>query len=268
MRLLKVNADGTFSLKTFLATQIPSYAILSHTWEWDNSQEVSFQDLSNGIGSSKAGYTKIQFCGEQARKDGLQYCWIDTCCIDKTNNTELTEAINSMFRWYQNAAKCYVYLSDVSNHDVDLTTLSSASPRNNSAFKASRWFTRGWTLQELLAPRIVCFYTKDGVHIGDKQSLEVDIHEITSIAISALRGDQLSHFSVDERFSWAEHRQTSIEEDKVYCLLGIFNIHLPLIYGESKENALIRLKEEIDKRAGIKTLHRGTLATVSPNPSR
>src|ERR1700710_1137417 len=112
MRLLYYNDDGNFSLATFFADKIPKkYAILSHTWE---AEEVTFEDLHNGTGIWKAGYQKIRFCGEQARRDGLQYFWVDTCCIDKSNAVELQEAINSMFRWYQNAVLCYVYLSDVS----------------------------------------------------------------------------------------------------------------------------------------------------------
>jgi hypothetical protein len=113
MRLLHVNADGGISLTTFRSNNTPGYAILSHTWEVDN-QEFTFADMTSGVGNSKAGYKKIQFCGDQAQKDALRYFWVDSCCIDKSNSTELSEAINSMFRWYRNAAKCYVYLSDVS----------------------------------------------------------------------------------------------------------------------------------------------------------
>ena len=154
MRLLNVNGDGRFTLTTFIGKQIPSYGILSHTWE-KNDQEVTFQDLQKGEGSSKPGYRKIRFCGDQAHKDGLKYFWIDSCCIDKSNSTELHEAINSMFHWYQNAAKCYVYLSDVS-------AVKSTQLQWQSAFVRSRWFTRGWTLQELLAPRSVEFFSRDG----------------------------------------------------------------------------------------------------------
>jgi hypothetical protein len=113
MRLLKANADGGFSLTYFPDNKTPSYAILSHTWEADN-EEVTYKDLMNGKGSTKNGYRKIQFCGERVKRDGLQYFWVDSCCIDKMNMPELTKAINCMFRWYRDAAKCYVYLSDVS----------------------------------------------------------------------------------------------------------------------------------------------------------
>jgi hypothetical protein len=111
MRLLQCDKNGDLSLTEFFESRIPEYAILSYRWE---AEEVTFKDLIDGISKSKAGYSKIEFCGEQARRDGLQYFWVDTCCIDKSNSTELAEAINSMFRWYQKAARCYVYLLDVS----------------------------------------------------------------------------------------------------------------------------------------------------------
>ena len=193
MRLLKQNSDGELSLtKDFVGDNIPilEYAILSHTWGED-TEEVTFQDLRDGTGNSKAGFGKIQFCGEQGRRDGLEYFWVDTCCIDKSNSTELTEAINSMFRWYQNATKCYVYLQDVS------TTKRKASNQFSEftwepAFQTSRWFTRGWTLQELLAPTSVEFFSREGRRVGDKRTLEQQIHKITGIAVSALQGTPLS----------------------------------------------------------------------------
>jgi hypothetical protein len=234
MRLLSANANGSFTLTTFAGNQIPSYAILSHTWEEDD-QEVTFQDITTASASNKMGYRKIQFCRGKAETDGLRYFWVDSCCIDKSSSSELTEAINSMFRWYQDAAKCYVYLSDV------------VKPLWTSAFMQCRWFTRGWTLQELLAPRTVEFFTRDGEWIGDKVSLERQIHEITGIAVRALQGIPLAQISNEERRAWSANRQTTIEEDQAYCLLGIFGIHMPLIYGEGKRNAFRRLQEEIDK---------------------
>ena len=140
-------------LQQFSPDDVPNYAILSHRWE-ANNQEVTYQDLTTGVGSHKMGYRKIQFCAERAGRDGLQYFWVDSCCIDKGNLVELTAAINSMFRWYQNAAKCYVYLSNIS---MGKYTLSS-EPIWESDFRRSQWFTRGWTLQELLAPRSVEFF--------------------------------------------------------------------------------------------------------------
>ena len=240
MHLLKFDNDGKPALTRFIVGNVPRYAILSHRWEADD-QEVTFKDVTDGVGANKLGYAKIQFCGERARKDGLHHFWVDSCCIDKSSSAELQEAINSMFRWYQNAARCYVYLSDVS------TSKQSRSSELlwESAFGQSRWFTRGWTLQELLAPLSVEFFSRDGKRLGDKKSLEVQIHHITGIAVQALRGTSLSEFSIDERKSWATNRKTTIEEDQAYCLLGIFDTYLPLIYGEGKENAFCRLEKEI-----------------------
>ena len=137
MRLLEILPSGDFRLTPKLYdNKIPQYAILSHTWG-DESQEVTFEDMVNGSGWHKAGYEKIRFCGEQARRDGLKYFWVDTCCIDKSSSAELAEAINSMFRWYSDAAKCYVYLSDVSVYDYELSRFTW-----ESAFRKCRWFTR------------------------------------------------------------------------------------------------------------------------------
>ncbi|KAK0752402.1 heterokaryon incompatibility protein-domain-containing protein, partial [Schizothecium vesticola] len=222
---------------------IPEYAILSHTWGPD-SEEVTLQDLVDGSSKGKIGYDKIRFCADQAQRHGLRHFWIDTCCIDKTNNAELAEAINSMFSWYRNAARCYVYLSDVSIAGYGQGGQPSSQPWE-SDFRASRWFTRGWTLQELLAPKSVQFFAQDGILLGDKTSLLQQIHEITGIAIPALCGDPLSCFEVEERFKWAENRQTTREEDWAYSLLGIFSVFIPPIYGEGKTNAVRRLRKEI-----------------------
>ncbi|KAN0069133.1 HET domain containing protein [Elaphomyces granulatus] len=248
MRLLKLGNAGEFSLTTdLLVTEdLPRYAILSHTWGPD-TEEVSFKDMMDGTSKSKApGYDKIRFCGEQARRDGLQYCWIDTCCIDKSNSTELQEAINSMYRWYSEAARCYVYLADVSRPALTVDGKSSQLAWELS-FRKSRWFTRGWTLQELVAPASVEFFSKEGEQLGNKTSLERHIHEATGIPVKALRGSPLSDFSVPERMTWAEKRETTRKEDKAYSLLGIFDVYMPLIYGEGRGNAFKRLRDEIDK---------------------
>jgi Heterokaryon incompatibility protein (HET) len=232
MRLIKRYDNGNFNLVTF-QNNPPKYAILSHTWG-AHSEEVSFLDMRDGTGKAKPGYKKIKFCVEQAARDGLRYSWVDTCCIDKSNDGELTASINSMFRWYQQASRCYVYLADVFD------------PRDKLSFSRCRWFTRGWTVQELLAPRSVQFFAQYGQIIGDKRSLEKSIWEITGIPTQALRGMPLSEFSPTERISWAERRATEIEEDAVYCLLGLLNIYMPLIYGEGKGNALKRLSKEVN----------------------
>ncbi len=245
MRLLTFDSGGQICLTSDLTKNIPPYAILSHTWGLDND-EVTFKDLQDGSGKSKVGYAKIQFCGKQARRDGLQHFWVDTCCIDKRNNTELSKAINLMFRWYQKAARCYVYLTDVSAHDGQETPQQRLFHRE-ATFRKSRWFTRGWTLQELLASPSVDFFSSEGERLGSKLTLEVIIHDITGIPRAALRGEPLDGFSRDERMSWASDRHTKEEEDQAYSLLGIFDVTMPLIYGEGKEKAYKRLQEEIDK---------------------
>ncbi|PQE05703.1 hypothetical protein CJF31_00004436 [Rutstroemia sp. NJR-2017a BVV2] len=242
MRLLKCDENGNFSLTNDLVGEkFPKYAILSHTW---GDEEVTFKDMVEGTGKGKAGYGKIRFCARQAERDNLQYFWVDTCCIDKSNNTELSEAINSMFRWYRDADRCYVYLSDVPIIGYEELG-EQPQPPSESAFQESRWFTRGWTLQELLAPASVEFFTREGTPVGDKRSLEQKIHKITGIPVPALQGTPLSQFEVDERFAWAQARETTREEDSAYCLLGIFGVFVALIYGEGREHAIGRLKKEV-----------------------
>lgn len=236
MRLLELLPNNDIRMTgKLLDNDIPRYAVLSHTWG-DEGQEVTFADMIESSGRGKAGYQKIKFCSEQAARDGLQYFWVDSCCIDKSSSAELQEAITSMFRWYQHAAKCYVYLSDVSTSRNTL----------EQDFRESRWFTRGWTLQELLAPASVQFFSEEGSQLGDKQSFEQQIHEITGIPISALRGSALSLFSADQKIDWAKNRKTTREEDWAYSLMGIFEITMPVMYGEGRTNAVRRLRKEID----------------------
>ncbi|KAF2682496.1 HET-domain-containing protein [Lentithecium fluviatile CBS 122367] len=247
MRLLLHSNTGELSLtKEFLGDDIiPPYAILSHTWK--DGEEVTFKDLIDGTGQDKAGYKKIWFCGQQAERDGLQYFWVDTCCIDKSNYGELREALNSMFRWYRDAVKCYVYLSDVS------TAKRKASDEVSEfawepAFRASRWFTRGWTLQELLAPSSVEFFSQEWNRLGGKRLLTKQIIKITGIPELALQGAPLSRFSINERLSWIENRRTKLEEDKAYSLLGILDVYIPPLYGEGMARAFKRVMDEMDKR--------------------
>jgi hypothetical protein len=239
MRLLAFDSSGRLSPTTF-SSIIPPYAILSHKWD---TGEFVFEDLVNDTGTSKAGYRKIKFCAKQAARDQLQYFWIDTCCIDKWNLRERSKAINSMFRWYQKAAKCYVFLSDVS---VSTATDAHQQSTWEASFRASKWFTRGWTLQELIAPVSVEFFSSEGQRLGDKRSLEQLIHEITGLPVKALRNHPLDEFTVPERLEWAWNRETTEEEDIVYCLLGILDILMPLSYGEGKEKAWRRLHNEVE----------------------
>ncbi|KAF7512688.1 hypothetical protein GJ744_000255 [Endocarpon pusillum] len=241
IRLLQRKSDGDIVFHEPNSGHVPAYAILSHVWGKD---EVIFQDMEAKADMSKtmskAGWKKIQFCAEQAVADGLQYLWIDTCCIDKKNAVELGAAINSMFRWYQDASRCYVYLSDVSKPEGAVDEEAW-----RKAFRTSRWFTRGWTLQEVIAPRLVDFFSVEGQRVGTKLSLVAEIHKITGIPEEALRGDALSNFSIKERRSWAERRNTTIEEDGAYCLIGIYGVSMVLNYGEGRNHAFSRLEKEI-----------------------
>lgn len=247
MRLLQRKDGGKYSLTEFVGDAIPRYAILSHTWGPDH-EEVTLADLGKDAGTTKAGYRKLQFCADQAAKDGLRYFWVDTCCIDKTSSAELTEAINSMFAWYRDAARCYVYLSDVSTSSLASSLISSTPAQKHwdRAFQQSRWFTRGWTLQELVAPVSVEFFSTEGERLGNKYSLVQELHGITGISVEALQGSPLDQLSVDERMSWVGQRETKREEDSAYSLLGIFDVHMPLIYGEGRRKAFARLHNEID----------------------
>ena len=208
---------------------------------------MTFTELETDAGRQKLGYKKIQFCAEQARRDGIEYFWVDTCCIDKTNQVELSRAITSMFRWYQQAEKCYVYLSDVSSRKRSRNNVSNKAWE--SSFQSSRWFGRGWTLQELLAPRVVQFFSRDQDSLGDKTTLATQIHKITTIPLDALSGTDLARFPIEERIRWTEKRQTKETEDKAYCLLGIFDVYLLFHYGEG-DNAWRRLRREIQDRYG------------------
>ncbi|EDU43562.1 vegetative incompatibility protein HET-E-1 [Pyrenophora tritici-repentis Pt-1C-BFP] len=249
MRLLHYTGGGELAWTKDLIgdDKIPSYAILSHTW--DEGQEVTFDDLMKNSGKSKTGYNKIHFCASQAKRDGLDYFWIDTCCIDKSNNAELSEAIISMFRWYKNAERCYVYLSDVSSKPPGEG--SDAHRKRKPVIRKSRWFTRGWTLQELIAPASVEFFSKEGERLGDKESLKQTLHEITGITMRALEGSPMTCFTVDERMQWAQGRNTKCEEDEAYSLLGIFDVQMPLLYGEKREKAWHRLRREIREHHSI-----------------
>jgi hypothetical protein len=238
MRLLQLQDNDDLSLVQFFGKAIPPYATLSHTWAQPAYQEVTYNDVVDGIYKSKLGYQKILFCGKRALKDGLQYFWVDTCCIDKSSSAELSEAINSMFRWYRDSAKCYVYLSDVTYDDSDRS-------KSEQAFMQSKWFTRGWTLQELLAPASIEFFSCEGKLLGDKESLESQIHDATGIPIEAIRGAPLSGYRISERISWAAKRETTREEDQAYCLLGIFGVFMSVIYGEGVEHAFLRLRKEV-----------------------
>jgi hypothetical protein len=218
----------TKTLDTFVGS-VPPYAILSHTWGVD---EVVFDDLinANTDHTTMKGWYKIQQSCEQTLQDGLEYLWADTICIDKSSSAELSEAINSMFSWYRDSTICYAYLCDLPA----------------VALEDSRWFCRGWTLQEMIAPREIKFYDKDWVFKGLKSHFLDQLHRITGVDPVALQGGNLRLISVARKMSWASNRQTTRPEDIAYSLLGLLGVSMPMLYGEGSR-AFIRLQEEIVK---------------------
>lgn len=248
----------------------PPYAILSHTWGRDED-EVTLQDMQTwfaavkaGVKASpahainqRAGFLKIQHAANLARSDGLDFVWVDTCCIDKTSSAELSEAINSMFSWYKNAKICYAFLSDIPHPSAQCGVDVDFIGR-------SRWFTRGWTLQELIAPSLVRFYSKEWGLLGikgsysrspqhalaqpevvDRESFFSMLEKVTGIDKYLLDGSsELDEFGVSARMKWASHRETTRVEDRAYCLMGLFDVNMPLIYGEGNK-AFVRLQEAI-----------------------
>ncbi|KAF1851242.1 HET-domain-containing protein [Cucurbitaria berberidis CBS 394.84] len=266
MRLLNAK---TYRLKTQLGRDKPAYAILSHTWEED---EVLYKDLKSASETdwgAKKGFSKIKHACDQALKDGYDFIWIDTCCINKDSSAGLSEAINSMFTWYQEASICYAYLSDAQHGSTELLI-------------HCHWFGRGWTLQEMIAPDHVHFYDNNWIYLGSRTSLALDLKEATGIDETILvRGhlDQkslstyfvhegldttsrvckycgstikedvhiiLSRVSIARRMKWASKRATTRVEDVAYCLMGLFDVNMPLLYGEG-EKAFFRLQEQILK---------------------
>lgn len=242
------------------------YAILSHTWGTPQ-EEVSFKDFADlDSARKKIGFAKIEKTCELARSQGLQYAWVDTCCIDKSSSAELSEAINSMFQWYRWSEICYVFLADLHGEPYDIDrwhtqsdsqeadewSLSLKIDRDhhflNSNFARCRWFTRGWTLQELIAPRKAVFYDSQWRRFASKHDIAPILSLITDIHEDILVGrDALGNVSVFTRMSWAARRTTTRVEDTAYCLLGIFDINFPLIYGEGPK-AFRRLQEEIIRK--------------------
>jgi hypothetical protein len=234
MRLINTS---TFDYEEFEPAVAPPYAILSHTW---SGAELSFQDVQNDRKAGKEPeYAKLIEGCRAAARHSYSYFWIDTCCIDKTNSVELSEAINSMFRWYQQAGICLAYLSDVPPGSEVLD--------KESQFAKSRWFTRGWTLQELLAPSEVEFLASNWTRITSRTDSSSVLADITGISTEFLSGDDLEIASIAMRMSWASRRTTTKAEDIAYCLMGIFDIQMPLLYGEGEDGAFRRLQQEIIK---------------------
>ena len=233
-----------------------TYAILSHTWT--SAGEQSFQDVRclspQGLRSTLTSSpqdprpileveglsAKIKSACRIAREHGYRYLWLDSCCIDKTSSAELSEAINCMYGWYRDAAVCYAFLSDVPDDDAPRDT--------HSQFRQSRWFKRGWTLQELIAPRDVIFLSSGWQVLGTKLGLDTVVEEVTGIDRAVLGHQELLHeVSVARRMSWAASRECTRLEDEAYSLMGIFDINMNTLYGEGRR-AFVRLQEEILKR--------------------
>lgn len=233
MRLINVE---TLQLEEVFEDDIPPYAILSHTWGSPKG-ELSYEDINTRPVPQNAGFQKIEYLCRQAANDGLSWAWCDTCCIDKSSSSELSEAINSMFKWYENAAVCYAYLSDV--------PAVQSNEQMVENFRQSRWFTRGWTLQELLAPCHVKFYIQDWRFLGTKDDLSELLKDITGVNAGALSWPwTIPNYSVANKMAWASRRVTTRIEDRAYCMLGILGVHIPLLYGEGR-NAFRRLQEEL-----------------------
>ncbi|KAK3321335.1 heterokaryon incompatibility protein-domain-containing protein [Cercophora scortea] len=224
----------TLELKSVAGPESQRYAILSHTWV--DGEEASFQEFLHHKQApqvqQKTGFAKIAKTCSLARERGIAYAWVDTCCIDKSSSAELSEAINSMFKWYQQSTVCFVYLADLAASEM-------------SKIKHCRWFSRGWTLQELIASPVAEFYDASWTTIGNKKSLLWTLVSITKIDDRVLSDSSLlPTVAVAQRMSWAAKRQTTRVEDLAYCLFGLFDVNLPLIYGEGTK-AFIRLQEAI-----------------------
>lgn len=228
---------------------VKKYAILSHRW---TDEEVTFKNFDTRafdvLAGPQSGLLKIEAARKRAAEDGMDYVWVDTCCIDKTSSAELSEAINSMYHWYREAEVCYAYLFDVPD-DAD------PFAEDGGAFAKSEWFRRGWTLQELVAPREIVFFSRGWVELGTKRDLKEVLAGITKIDVGILEGTKdLGSVSVARRMSWAATRETSRPEDGAYCLMGLFNVNMPMLYGEGGEKAFVRLQEQIMQETDDETI--------------
>ncbi|KAM4059817.1 enoyl-(Acyl carrier protein) reductase [Hirsutella rhossiliensis] len=262
MRLLNTTS---LQLALFQDDEVPPYAILSHTWA-DN--ELSFEALTHAAAPANAkGWDKVRCSCAVAASLRFAYIWIDTCCIDKSSSAELSEAINSMFRWYEQADLCIAFLTGVDS------VRHAQAP--GSAFRACRWFTRGWTLHELIAPAQVLFYGDDWTQLGTRHSLRELIQDMTGVPASILetsdaprRRRGLDDLSVAYRMSWAAGRTTTRPEDVAYCLLGLFDINMPLLYGEGRAKAFKRLQDEIIRSVDDESLYAWRLRDGNASSSR
>ncbi|EMT73612.1 Vegetative incompatibility protein HET-E-1 [Fusarium odoratissimum] len=256
MRLLHTKS---YRLSEHFNEEVPPYAILSHRWDDREATFEEIRDLRNPL--TIHGFAKIRGACSLAQSDNYEYIWIDTCCINKSSSSELSEAINSMYSWYKKAAVCYAYLKDV---------------QYRPEVRGSEWFHRGWTLQELIAPKSVIFFSRDWNPLGTKVTLRPLISSITGIEETILAGGNLDLLSVARKMSWASKRKTTRKEDMAYCLMGIFSVNMPLLYGEGDE-AFIRLQEQIITQTGDQSIfawtipngeaeRRGLYGLLAPSP--
>lgn len=263
MRLISTDPHlrvGHFNLPSEVGV---GYAILSHVWRPSGEQpyaEVHRLAHEGTKVSDPRLSTKVRECHRLARANGLRWFWVDAPCIDQTNSAELSEAISSMYEWYAQASICFVHPPDVPPDDI------IRAP--GSAFRRSIYFRRAWTLQELIAPRRVLFLSADWTVLGDKQELADLLEDITGINQDVLTFHRpLSEVSVAVRLSWASHRDASRLEDKVYCLMGLFDIHMTACYGEGAHKAFGRLQVKILERVCDHTLLAWAGSRDPRNPS-
>ena len=249
MRLLHTEK---LTFQEFEGATVPKYAILSHRWD---DAEISYQDYCQGKATSGPGYSKIlEFC-KLAQSRGHKWAWIDTCCIDKRSSAELTESINSMWTWYSNSVECYAYLADVPHWvhrwltHIDGRQSLQFDAKSLASFQRSDWFARGWTLQELIAPSEVFFCTSDWRVLGSKNELTQELSRITGIRARYLSSPaRAREASIAMRMSWASQRVTTRVEDIAYCLLGLFDVNMSMLYGEGGIEAFMRLQRKIIKK--------------------
>ena len=232
----------------FADDEATAYAILSHRWI---GREVAYEEMADLTMMKKdeqdevrrrPGYQKILDSCEQAQKDGFMWLWVDTCCIDKRSSAELSEAINSMYRWYENSRVCYAYLHDVPGLSFPTRSDNKTYPNSNGW---PEWFSRGWTLQEMIAPGNVQFFNKDWKPIGNKKTLSRTLADITRVPPHILTdGLGSNRPCVAQILSWAADRTTTRVEDRAYSLMGLLDVNMPMLYGEGKK-AFHRLQLEI-----------------------
>ena len=230
----------------------PSYATVANANEWSGKPDKA--TLLSTTNPRDLVSNKLRRFLIQAERDGFEWAWADTACIDKTSSAELSESINSMFRYYSLSTVCYAYLSDV----------SPPSYRGDfpNGFKRSQWHRRGWTLQELIAPKTVSFWARDWTSFGTKFEHAEKLERITDIPAAVLRFEKsFADVSVAERMFWASKRQTTRVEDEAYCLFGLFGVNMSTLYGEGR-HAFYRLQEEIMKTSVDTTLFAGGRAEI------